>query len=219
MWHIESDYVIAAPLSRLTLVRTYNSSLVNPDANTVRSFGVRWTQSFDKKLEKHIQPSGSVQTCWRYVDTRIPFCEWLLTYDLKNLWPRAVSIVRSDGKRTVFNSYDRGYVAEGKTGDRVEPTFNAEGTEVLSWLYTAAAGDRQERFSGDGQLLSITERNGTTQTFTYATGASNDSSIARFPVGAPICSNVQTGAPVAEGVFVDRIDYCRFRSRWTAVLV
>lgn len=197
MWHIEKDYTVASPLSRLALMRTYNSSVMNPDANVARSFGVRWTQPYDIKLEAHSETIVAEPNCSRFVDTQIVVCDW---YPLaKGVLPKSASIVRSDGKRTMFNSIGGAWVTVGKTSDRLTSTLSTDGKAIAAWLYTAAAGDRQERFSGDGRLLSITERNGAVQKFTYASGTNNDSSVERLPADAPVCSNVQAGLPVPAG--------------------
>jgi YD repeat-containing protein len=197
MWHTERDYMIASPLSRLSLVRTYNSSLMNPDADLARTFGVRWTQPYDTKLEAHSEVIAAAPKCRRFANNQIVFCDW---YPLANgVMPESASIVRWDGKRTMFNRVGTTWVSVGKTSDRLTATLSTDGSAITAWLYTAAAGDRQERFSGDGKLLSITERNGAVQKFTYATGLNNDSSVERLPADAPICPNVQSGVVVPAG--------------------
>jgi YD repeat-containing protein len=200
MWHIERDYLPAVQTSGLQLTRTYNSTPYNWDASVVRSFGVRWTQPYDAllKAEKAFTPGVSPGTCWRGTVTQIVTCDGPAAPAASAI-PAAVSILRGDGKKYLFNLSGTSWVGDANANDRVSAVYNADNTAVLSWVYVSAQGDVTERYNANGQLTSITARNGTTQLLTYSNGASNDSSAGRIPADAPICTHVQDGTILPAG--------------------
>lgn len=194
----ETDYV-SQSAGGLRLSRTYNSSPYNIDAAVVRSFGARWTQSFDAVLKQEApQPSGMQGTCWRREDTKYIWCETPPVPELSAI-PDAVSIVRGDGKKYLFNRSGNVWIAKGDVNDRITAIFNGDNTAVVGWTYVSANGDSIERFDADGRLISIAERSGIVKKFTYSNGVVNDSSAGRLPADAPICSRAHPGAVLSMG--------------------
>ncbi|MGZ3236663.1 MAG: DUF6531 domain-containing protein, partial [Burkholderiaceae bacterium] len=183
MWHTEHDYVSTVPSSALAITRTYNSSPYNWDASIVRSFGTRWTNPYDAVLKQELpyQPGTIPGTCWSRNDTQYVWCEYLPPTTTAAI-PDAISILRGDGKKYLFNRNGNAWVNDTNVNDRITATFNANNTAILGWTYVSAQGDSTEAYDSNGRLITITARSGTAQRLTYSNGSTNDSSVGRMPV-------------------------------------
>lgn len=199
MWHTERDYAGVVNTEKLSLPRTYNSSPYNWDAGVMRGFGTRWTSPYDAvlKAEPAPKPEGP-SICWRREDTGYVWCAGPIDPQASVI-PAAVSIVRSDGKKYLFNRSGTTWVSDADVNDRITATFNADNSAIVGWAYVSAQGDATETYDANGLLTTIAARNGAVQRLTYSDGITNDSSAGRVPVGAPVCSHVQAGAVLPTG--------------------
>lgn len=197
----ETDYA-SSLVDGLGLTRTYNGSPFSVDARVTRSFGARWTQPFDAILRQETpQQNGLKGTCWRWTDDNTIWCESPIS-PTPGVIPDAVSIVRGDGKRYLFNRSGTGYFSQANVNDRLTATFNAANTAVTGWAYVAANGDVTESYDANGRLISITSRSGAVQQLTYSDGTTNDTSVSRVPSTAPVCTHVQAGAVLPAGLLL-----------------
>lgn len=202
MWHTEPDYAVPVRPGGLSVVRTYNSNPSNWDANVVRAFGARSTSRFDSILmpETVHLPSG---ICWRREDTKYVWCESPVEssenpLESSTLIPDAVTIVRGDGKKYMFNRSGQDYIGDADTNDRVTAHYAANGS-IIGWTYKSAEGDVAEGYDANGRLISSTTRAGAVQRPTYSDGITNDSNAGRVPPDAPVCSHVQAGTVLPAG--------------------
>jgi len=200
MWHTEPDYAVSATQSGLTLTRTINTNPYSWDADLVRAFGRRWTQPYDAVLKPETPsstPNVPPATCWMRNDNGYVWCE---TPGLvASPFPQAVSIVRGDGKKTLFNLSNGSWISDADVNDRVTATYNADQSAILGWIYVSARGDVTENYNANGLLTAITSRSGTVQRLTYSNGVTNDTSAARIPADAPVCSHSQASAVLPAG--------------------
>jgi YD repeat-containing protein len=200
MWHIERDMSGTVATGELALVRTYNSSPYNWDATVTRGFGTRWTHVYDVVLaaENPYTPGTLPGRCWERQDTFYVWCEnpWPAT---QRVIPQAVSVLRGDGKKYLFNQSGDTWIGDADTNGRLIATYNSDSSAVLSWTYISEQGDRSERFDASGKLLSISARNGPTQTLTYSDGVTNETRVGRWPTTAPVCSHVHAGGLLPAG--------------------
>lgn len=201
------DLNVAAPSSGLQVKRAYNSFAGNPDANVVRSFGMRWTQRYDVRVTA-LGEAGSGDkpsfnfpaTCWKRADTGYKWCEYPNSDPTASV-PKVVEVMRSNGKGLYFT-----FPATGPIGGLV--TWIAD-TGVTGQLTSIVANDAKpvsftftdvdnhiEKFDANGLLLTIQAPGGSIQNLTYSTGNSNDSNAARYPATSPACSHVQDGPVV-----------------------
>ncbi|MDQ1835619.1 DUF6531 domain-containing protein, partial [Massilia scottii] len=191
MWHIITDYQSAKSASNLTLSRIYNSAPTYPDPGVVRGFGVRWTHSYNKSIRPEKQYANGT-TCWRSSEDGSFECSSGFRSD--EPIPGRVSISHPDGKQTMFKrSTDGKYTSSADVCDRLSPVMATDNLAVKEWTLTSAQHDRTERFDAKGLLLSVTERSGLKQVFTYSDGVSNNTSVSHFPAGAPACASVHPG--------------------------
>jgi YD repeat-containing protein len=194
-WRNDTDYAAPIALGGLRFVRTYNSSPFNPDADTVRSNGARWTNTFDRSLKTVTLPvSGATVQCYRRIRNNAMFCEGPATVAAG----QDVAAVRPDGKVYNFKWNGAGWTPEADTGARLDALYQADGTTLDGWTL-ALANDDAERYDNAGHLLSITNLAGTAQQLTYSDGLSNDSAQGRWPQQAPVCGHVQQGALLPAG--------------------
>ncbi len=194
-WRDDTDY--AAPIAQggLRFVRTYNSSPFNPDADTVRTNGARWTNTFDRSLKKVTLPaSGATVQCYRRIRNNDVFCEAAASSPAG----ADVAAVRPDGKVFNFRGNGQGWTPEADSGARLTTLYQADGVTVDGWTL-ALANDDTEQYDSAGRLLSITTLAGTVQQLTYSDGISNDSAQGRWPQQAPVCGHVQPGALLPAG--------------------
>ena len=176
----------------LTLTRTYNSSPFNTDADAVRSFGARWTYSYEAKRLKHIPDRPSyLPSCYRRTDNGEIFCE---PFPPDTVNRGGVAIVHPDGKQSKFFDSGRNWVSDADVNDRIHTVYAADATTIAGWIYVSSLGDVTERFDANGLLLSTSTRAGATQRMTYSDGVTNSTSIGRSPVDAPVCAHIQAGA-------------------------
>ena len=202
-YQTQTDTSIVAPLSGLTTMRTYNSAPANPDAKTLRGFGVHWTQPYDVS----IVPMATVTStesynfpaiCWQRTDNHYIWCQYpMLT---AGTLPQTVEVVRGGGKAyyftsTVSNNGVMAWTSDSDVSGQLSSVVASNGTSMATYTYTDL-DNHVENYDGNGLLLSITAQGGSTQQLTYSTGVSNDSNVARYPVTAPICPHVQAGAVV-----------------------
>ncbi|ATQ79252.1 hypothetical protein CR152_32265 (plasmid) [Massilia violaceinigra] len=188
MWHIITDYQAPQSASSLTLSRFYNSAPTYPDPYVVRGFGVRWTHSYNKSLRPEKQYSNG-STCWRSPVDGSFDCSSGFQSD--EPIPSRVSVSHPDGRQTMFTRSTNGnYTSSPDVCDRLSPVMAGDNLAVKEWILTSAQHDRTERFDAKGLLLSVTERSGLKQVFTYSDGVSNNTSVSHFPAAAPACANV-----------------------------
>ncbi|MDQ1816481.1 DUF6531 domain-containing protein [Massilia sp. CCM 9210] len=188
MWHIITDYQASKSASSLTLSRIYNSAPTYPDPAVIRGFGVRWTHSYNKSLRPEKQYANG-NTCWRVSEDGSFECSSGFRSD--EPIPGRVSISHPDGKQTMFTrSTDGKYTSSADVCDRLSPVMADDNLAVKEWILTSAQHDRTERFDVKGLLLSVTERSGLKQEFTYSDGVSNNTSVSHFPSAAPACASV-----------------------------
>ena len=206
MWHVETDYISANSASGLTIQRTYNSNPLNWDASVARSFGKHWTQQYDvivkPEAPRDMSSPFRYSKCWRRFDNGRQICEtypnW--TPDAASL-PDAVSILRGDGKKYLFNRSGRNWIADRNVGDELVAEYSSSGSKVISWKYRSGGG-AIEIFDSTGRLISRSNPGGSTQQLTYSTGTSNDTSNGRLPSHAPICTNIPAGEVYLEGLLM-----------------
>lgn len=198
MWHTIVDYRAPANTSALTLERIYNSSPVYRDPAFIRGFGVRWTHSYNKYLKAELKTiDGFVGHCWRYDSGEL---ECISGFPSLEIVPSTVSVMYPDGKHGLFTQDGTGnYTNSADVNDRLVAVMGPDGVGVHEWTLSSASQDRTEKFDKSGALLSITERNGFRQVLTYSDGASNDTTISRFPIGAPACASPHPGALLPAG--------------------
>ncbi|MDM5182301.1 hypothetical protein PO883_34640, partial [Massilia sp. DJPM01] len=106
---------------------------------------------------------------------------------------------------------DGAWKGEATNSDTLTSVFNSGKTAIVEWTYQTANGDMIERYSGAGQLISQTFRNGVTQRFTYSNGVTNDSNVGRNPVNAPACAHVQAGPLLPAGKLMCVTDSLGFK--------
>ncbi|MDQ1921304.1 DUF6531 domain-containing protein [Massilia pseudoviolaceinigra] len=197
MWHIITDYQAPPSASSLSLSRIYNSTLTYPDPFVVRGFGVRWTHSYNKSLRPEKQYANS-ETCWVFPQDNSLECS--SGSRSQEPIPGRVSITHPDGKQTMFTrSTDGTYASSADVCDRLSPVMTADNLAVKEWTLSSAKQDRLERFDATGLLLSVTERSGLKQEFTYSDGVSNDTSVSRLPATAPKCESVHPNGVLQAG--------------------
>lgn len=195
----EVDYV-SAVTEGLSLVRTYNGSTFNADANTVQPFGTRWTHRYDTAIrrEAYRELNQPRVQCWHRADKNIIWCERFKPAASDTEW-RSVSILRGDGRRYFFNKSAAAWVGETDVNDTLTALYESDGITPKGWTYVSAETGETERYDATGRLLSIRSRAGTTQYLTYSSGSTNDSSVSRLPADAPSCSHVQQDLPLPAG--------------------
>jgi len=197
MWNRETDYASSGAPGGLILTRTYNSTPYNWDAYIVRRFGARWITGFDASLQA--EPTGGASAssaCVRRDDTGYVWCVVPLILPNGSI-PAAVSIVRGDGKKALFQRSGMAWTGNADSADQLTATYSADNSTVLGWTFIAAPGDVTQQFDANGILISQANRSGTVQRFTYSNGGTNDTSIGRIPADAPVCSHVQAGDVMA----------------------
>lgn len=202
MWHTEVDYAAAEP-SPLRIKRTYNSMRYKLPGMGGRGFGANWSQSYDAALRPAAAfvPGVRYVQCWKRFDNGEVWCDTDKVE--QDPIPKAVSINRGDGKQYVFNKSEGNlWLSRSDSSDRVTASYSADGLSVTEWMYEDARNQTIERFNADGWLISIAGKNGRIQKLTYSTGATNDTSVARIPVDAPSCANVQSGELLRVGELV-----------------
>ncbi|MDQ1811683.1 DUF6531 domain-containing protein [Massilia sp. CCM 9210] len=188
MWHLITDYQASKGASNLTLSRIYNSAPTYPDPRVVRGFGVRWTHSYNKSLRPEKQyANGNI--CWR--SSWDGSLECSSGFRSEEPIPGRVSISHPDGKQTMFTrSATTGkYTSSADVCDKLSPVMTADNLAVKEWTLFSAQQDRTERFDAKGLLLSVTERSGLKQEFTYSDGVSNNTSVSHLPATAPACAS------------------------------
>jgi YD repeat-containing protein len=205
MWHTERDDVTTGGSGPFHIERTYNSDPYDVDATAVtnaaivHTFGLRWTQPYDSTIvPQSASSSGQIGTCWQRQDTMQVWCESPAIATAGGL-PAAVAVVRGDGKKYLFNRSGTSWKANSDISDQLTATYNVDNTSVMSWAYVSGKDGSTERYDSNGKLIAIVARNGTTRWLTYSDGATNDTSIGRIPVDAPVCKHVQTGATLTAG--------------------
>lgn len=194
-WRIETDYSTALVPGALQFVRTYNSNNFSPDASTIRSIGTRWTSNWDRKLTRITLPVIDRRNteCFKRVSNGQIIC----TPRLPLPTDQDIAATRGDGKVHVFRK-GAGYVGESDVTASLAALYNQLG-EIDGWKYTSESGDEVEHYDAEGRLLSTTNVAGVTQLLTYSAGTTNDTSVARLPASAPVCTHSQGGAIVESG--------------------
>lgn len=191
----EVDFVAAGP-GGLALARFYNGNPLNLDAETVRSSGTRWTQVYDITVAQEAALTART-LCWKRPDNGYIWCERGAAPPAPTYNPLAASLTRADGKKYFFSKVDSVWGKDSDVNGTFTALYNAS-AQLSGWTFVNADG-AVERFDVNGRIVSVTARVGTVQRFTYSTGTTNDSSQGRNPADAPVCSNVQNGAVLAEG--------------------
>jgi YD repeat-containing protein len=197
MWHIFNDYAQLKSMNRLVIRRTYNSIYSLPEPVTGRGFGAHWSHPYEAKLRQEAATFPAYKKpCWKRSDGLV-ICDTPPNTTVPV--PLAVSISRGDGKSYLFNRVGVSYVSDANVNDKVTPTYNADNSEVLEWIYQDATNENTEHFDKAGRLLSIVARTGIAQRLTYSDGVTNDTSISRYPVSAPSCGSIHPGALLPVG--------------------
>ena len=194
-WRIETDYSTAVVPGALRFARTYNSNGFSLDASAARSIGTRWTSNWDRKLVRTTLPAIDRRTsqCFKRVSNGQIVCVSPLPLPTG----QDIAAMRGDGKVYVFRK-SIGYVGESDVTASLVALYNQLG-EIDGWDYTSASGDEVERYDAEGRLLSVTNVAGVKHVLTYSAGTSNDTSVARLPASAPVCTHTQSGAIVEAG--------------------
>lgn len=208
----EVDSTAGAEASALSLERFYNGDPQFEDLIKPGQFGSRWRSRFDQRLTLSWKPLADLNTgfqCWKVVSTPGSpsvdignvFCVPPASTSASGL-PVTVSMTREDGSVLYFSRQNLAWISKKDVNDVLTASYNADRSAVLGWVLTTALGDTTKRFDANGTLLSISARNGRTQKFTYGAGTTNDTSVARVPADAPVCSHVQSGAVLPAGTLV-----------------
>jgi YD repeat-containing protein len=105
------------------------------------------------------------------VDSRRLGHKWRHNYDRNLLLPPSASptliqVNRPDGKKLEFALVNGIWVGDGDVKDKLERILDTGGQPV-GWRYTLIADDSVEIYNNSGRLLSITDRQGLTQTLSY----------------------------------------------------
>lgn len=185
----EVDYACAG-LSGLNLRRIYNSSPGDPLSFQPHLFGPSWTTAYDAKVV--LEPARIESQCA------------LRSYDYKEICTHrylqgpGASVTRGDNSTYRFSKINNDYLADKDVNDRLSAQYAQDNVTVLGWTYVTG-GDTTEKFDGNGRLISITARAGAAQMLTYSDGATNDTSIGRYPADAPVCGQVHTGPVLPAG--------------------
>lgn len=194
-WRNDTDYASPVAQGGLWFVRTYNSSPFNPDADTVRTNGARWTNTFDRSLKRvTLLASGALVQCYRRIRNNQVFCEAAASAPVG----ADVAAVRPDGKVFSFRGNGTGWTPEADSGASLTTLYQTDGVTVDGWTLVLA-NDDTEQYDSVGHLLSITSQAGVVQQLTYSDGVSNDSAQGRWPQQAPVCGHVQQGALLPAG--------------------
>ena len=195
-WQTENDYSASGAPGGLSLTRTYNSNTFSTDAGAVRTFGARWTQSYDPgRLSRIANPAQYPMTCYSRQDSGAIFCEEPASDGNRD----GVAIVRGDGKKYTFSKSGAVWINDADVNDRLSASYTTDGVTIAGWTYVSAQGDATERYDANGLLLSVTARAGTLQRMTYSNGITNDTNAGRNPADAPACANIQAGAILPAG--------------------
>ena len=97
--------------------------------------------------------------------------DWSWTYG-QSIQPLSVSsahVIRADGKTYTFSLVNRVWTSDADVNGRLTEQVDTSGNPA-GWQYTNSK-NQVESYSATGQLLSITDRSGLTQTMTYSTGS------------------------------------------------
>ncbi|MBC3919504.1 RHS repeat protein [Undibacterium sp. CY18W] len=189
----ENEVDFTVNTSGFNFMRSYSSNRTDVDDFTVRLFGRHWVSRFDSRIVQ--EPARAANTtdnsyCFSGADGGI-FCPDQ-SQKLSGLTiPDTVSVARPNGSRNVFTMVNGVGVSDSDINNRLSTSLDAN--NKILWTFVNTSNDQVEKYSADGKLLSITSRSGVTQTLTYSTGVSNDTTVSRFPANAPACSNVSTG--------------------------
>lgn len=197
MWHTERDDAIAGP-GGLAIVRTYNSNRFIPSPIPSYGFGRTWSHAYDAVLQRQEPIVLNTQTykCRRWVETNAVDCSMP---PATTGAPRAMSIIRGDGKQKIFNQQGNGdWLSHSDVSDRLVAQYNADRTVILGWTFEDVATRNTERFDATGRLLSISSKE-SVQTLTYRDGSATDMNAERYPADSPICVGVPDGAAVPAG--------------------
>ena len=194
-----TDMVAMGQENSLSLKRYYYGNPLNPDDDLVRSFGLRWIQRYDSALRQEVdqQPNTPSGQCLKNTATGNTFCHYTKVAGIA-AEPQTVSISRPNGGRLFFSRVGNNWLGDADINDKLTPNVDNKGV-IASWTLVATSNDDTELYGSDGKLLSITSRNGAVQRLTYSSGTSNDTSVSRFPVNAPVCKHVQSGNAMAAG--------------------
>jgi YD repeat-containing protein len=206
MWHEELDYVTATD-GGLVLKRTYNSNMSRTAGFRGFGFGYSWSTKFDARIEARPGFSAEKPTavCYRRTDTGAVFCEAPVFVNPSDPL-KAVAVIRGDGKELLFVQPAPNLWTPAFGGaDKLSATYATDGVTIVGWTFSTAVGGT-EQFDGKGLLLSITALNGRMLTMTYSDGATNDTSIARYPATAPSCTNVQPDRLLPAGLLLCATD-------------
>jgi uncharacterized protein RhaS with RHS repeats len=202
MWHEERDYATASDTG-LSLLRTYNSNMSRTKDFRGYAFGYSWSTKFDARIEKRPGFSAAAPTasCFRRKDTGAVVCGSLLADGPTDPYD-AVAVIRGDGKELLFVR-DGGTAWKSAFGGSAKLTaaYAMDGTTVTGWTFSTAVGGA-EYFDESGLLLSIRTLNGRALTMTYSNGATNDTSVGRYPATAPTCTNIHSGPTVRAGLLL-----------------
>lgn len=192
----EADYV-ASVTSGLSFVRYYNSSPAGANASLTGAVGARWTHTYDSRLK--VYSNTPKETCYIRQDNNRMYCDFVYPQSASP----SVAVARPDGKVYRFSQAATGaWIPDADVSDRITATYDTDGVSILGWTYVSAQGDVTERYDAAGRLLTITNRAGLTQTLTYSDGTTNDTSVSRLPLSAPVCSNAQAQGVLAAGQLV-----------------
>jgi YD repeat-containing protein len=189
---IEADFVPANPGSKLELIRTYNGGQFSGDVNAKGVFGSHWTSALDRKVL--LRDSTKPMACYTRSEG-ITFC----TFPQADASGQSAVVARPDGKLHIFNRAGSQWIGDADVNERLSAQYAADGFTPTTWNFTTVNRD-VELYDANGRLLSVTSASGAWQRYTYSTGASNDTSVARSPDDAPVCSNVQAGPAIAAGL-------------------
>ncbi|MDQ1835156.1 DUF6531 domain-containing protein [Massilia scottii] len=188
MWHSISDYQPSKAAGNLTLNRIYNSSPIYPDPATVRGFGVRWTHSYNKSLRaEQNYVAGAPGDCWLFNSDGSLECS--SGFPSREPIPGRVSVMHPDGKQILFTRVAGTYTSTADVSDKLSAVMTEDNLAVKEWILSSAQQDRAERFDISGLLLSVTERGGLKQLFTYSDGVTNNTNVSRIPATAPVCAD------------------------------
>lgn len=203
-YQIETDYRDSSGSGELSLTRVYNSYPFNLDANTSRSFGTRWTFTYDAKVKTDLGPviytSYPFQwwSCYRRNDNGQRSCD---APSGSSPTPPIVALTQGNGNQIVLVRSSVTYATDADNNDGLTELKDASGNRT-GWQHRVAKTGSTELFDVNGVLLNITARSGTTRTMTYSDGVSNDTSLGRVPADAPVCTHVQSGTVLPAGLLL-----------------
>ncbi|WP_223246883.1 DUF6531 domain-containing protein, partial [Sulfuriferula thiophila] len=126
-------------VNTLRFIRVYNSTAIHDKNSGVTPVGNNWSSSYDQSV-LYLSSAGLISALAH----------------------------RPDGKAYYFNLTSGAWLPDADITDTLTQLTDSTGA-TTGWRYTIAADDSVEAYDATGKLLSITDRNGQTQTLAYDT--------------------------------------------------